>query len=108
MTPNDLKAALDAGQVITHVDLQDSHSYQHRHIPQAVNVPASANADDVQSVLPDKDATIVVYGEYDELGKGGEAIEGLKKLGYSAVDRLEGGLMGWMEAGFAIEGGLES
>lgn len=108
MKPQELKAAQDAGETITLVDLQDAHSYQHRHIPGAVNVPSTASADECQKCLPDKDARIIVYGEYDELGKGGEAIEGLKKLGYGNVDRLEGGLMGWMEAGFAVEGGQES
>ena len=108
MNPQDLKSALDAGKLFTLVDLQDAHSYQHRHIPGAVNVPSTASAEECARILPDKDAQIVVYGEYDELGKGGEAIDGLKKLGYVSVDRLEGGLMGWMEAGFAVEGGLES
>ncbi len=108
MKPQELKAALDAGQIFTLVDLQDTHSYQHRHIPGAINLPSTASADECQRCLSDKDAKIVVYGEYDELGKGGEAIAGLKKLGYVSVDRLEGGLMGWMEAGFSIEGGQES
>lgn len=108
MNAKELKSALDADRAITIVDLQDAHSYQHRHIPGAINVPSTASADECQRCLTDKGANIVVYGEYDELGKGAEAIEGLKKLGYGNVERLDGGMMGWMEAGFAVEGGTES
>lgn len=108
MTSQELKRLLDDGASLTLVDLQSAHSYEHRHIPGAVNVPATASAEECEKCLPDKDARIVVYGQYDELGNGGEATEGLKKLGYTNVDRLEGEMMGWMEAGFAVEGGLVS
>lgn len=108
MNVSELKAALDADQAITIVDLQDAHSYQHRHIPGAINVPSTATADECKRCLTDHDAKIVVYGEYDELGKGAEAIASLNRLGYANVERLDGGMMGWMEAGFAVEGGTES
>ncbi len=108
MKPQELKAAIDAGSAVTLVDLQDAHSYAHRHIPGALNVPSTASADERRRCLADTSARIIVYGEYDELGKGGEAIAGLAKLGYGNIDRLEGGLMGWMEAGYAVEGGQES
>lgn len=107
MKPQELKTLLEQGSV-TLVDLQDAHEYEHRHIPGAINIPSTTSGQDVQKILTDKDARIVVYGEYDELGKGREALEGLNALGYEQVNRLAGGLMGWMEAGFAVEGGQES
>lgn len=108
MKPNELKELIDGGAAIIIVDLQDAHSYAHRHVPGAINVPSTASADDVQKILADKDARIVVYGEFDELEKGREAVEGLNKLGYEQVNRLQGGLLGWMEAGYPVEGGQES
>ena len=44
MKPQELKAAIDAGSAVTLVDLQDAHSYAHRHIPGALNVPSTASA----------------------------------------------------------------
>jgi len=105
----ELKAKLEAGESLTLVDLQDPHEFEHRHIPGAVNIPMSNKCDEACAViLKDKDATIIVYGEFDELGKGSQATDVLTTAGYSNLIRLTGGLMGWMEAGYAVEGGKAS
>ena len=58
--------------------------------------------------MRDKDAITVLYGEFDEMGKGAAAAETLVKAGFTKVVRLAGGVMGWMEAGYPVEGGQES
>ena len=58
--------------------------------------------------MKDKDADIVLYGEFDELGKGSQVAEALQQAGYTKVSRLVGGMMGWMEAGYGVENGSES
>lgn len=109
LSPAELKAKIDASESITIVDLQVAHEYEHRHIPGAINIPGDqAFEQHVEELLKDKEAAIVLYGEFDELGKGSEGAERLEKLGYTNVSRLTGGLMGWMEAGFMVEGGRES
>lgn len=91
------------------VDLQEPASCEHRHIPGAVNIPIDDNCDVAcQAILKDRDAEIILYGEFDELGKGEKAVEALKKAGYTKITRLTGGLMGWMEAGYMVEGGKAS
>jgi rhodanese-related sulfurtransferase len=82
------------------LDLQSVESYRHRHVPGAVQL------EDASRLA--KDGLVVVYGEYDELGKGAEAADKLVAAGFTNVWRLQGGLMGWMEAGFTVEGGQES
>jgi rhodanese-related sulfurtransferase len=109
ISPQDLKTKIDAAEAITIVDLQDAHEYEHRHIPGAINVPITDKCDEAcATILKEKDSAIVVYGEFDELGKGSQAAETLEKMGYTNLSRLTGGLMGWMEAGYMIEGGRES
>jgi rhodanese-related sulfurtransferase len=104
-----LKTKLDDGAALTLVDLQDAENFEHRHIPGAVNIPIDDKCDDAcAAILKDKDAVIILYGEFDELGKGESAFDALVKAGYKKVTRLTGGLMGWMEAGFAVEGGKAS
>lgn len=109
ITPQELKAKIEAGETCTIVDLQDPHNYEHRHIPGAINIPVDDKCDEgCAAILKDHDQMLVLYGEFDELGKGSKAAETLTAEGYANICRLTGGLMGWMEAGYAIEGGKES
>lgn len=100
LTPQELKAKIDAHAAVTIIDVQPHEAYVHRHIPGAVHVEGYA--------VPAKDALLVVYGEFDELGKGAAAAEALTGQGFTNVHRLQGGMMGWMEAGYMVEGGAES
>lgn len=105
----ELKAHLDAQKPVTLIDLQGDQGFTHRHIPSAMHLVVQTGAESqVADVLKDKDAFIVLYGEYDELGKGSAAEALLQSLGYTNVRRLQGGLMGWMESGYAVEGGASS
>lgn len=108
ITPQRLKEVLDACAPMELVDLQSEDKYAHSHIPGAVNAPAELFDSCYARCLKDKDVAIVLYGEFDELGKGGRAGELLEKKGFTKVGRLEGGLMGWKDAGYQTEGGVES
>ena len=109
MSVQDLKKCCDSGQAITIIDLQSPDAYAHRHIPAAVHIDVTEECDEqCARLLRDKDSQLVVYGEFDELGKGKKAVEALAQAGYTNVNRLAGGLMGWMEAGYPVEGGQES
>lgn len=109
LSPQDLKAKCAFGSPLTIVDLQSVEGYAHRHIPGAVHMePSPTCGDECARLLKDKDADIVLYGEFDELGKGSLVAQTLSAAGYTKVARLEGGMMGWMEAGYGVEGGQES
>ncbi|MFH1632269.1 MAG: rhodanese-like domain-containing protein [bacterium] len=108
ITPADLKKALDAGTPIDLVDLQDQDLYRHSHIPGAINIPFDQFEQYYPGTLKDREAMIVLHGEFDELGKGAKAAEALEAAGYINVSRIVGGLRGWQEAGFPTEGGWES
>jgi len=108
VTPQRLKEETEKGTAMSVIDLQDEHEYEHSHVPGAMNIPMVSFATAYAAVLKDKDETIVLYGEYDELGKGDQAAQTLEAAGYTKVGRLVGGLMGWKQAGYPIEGGQES
>jgi rhodanese-related sulfurtransferase len=109
LSPQDLKTRRDAGAVFTIIDLQAFEGYAHRHIPGAVHMePLPTCGEECVRLLKDKDADIVLYGEFDELGKGFLVLEALRAAGYTKVSRLVGGMMGWMEAGYGVESGSES
>lgn len=106
--PKRLREEMKQGTTMTIVDLQDAHTYEHSHIPGAVNIPVENFETEYQNTIRDKDAVIVLYGEYDELGKGSKAGELLEAAGYQKVGHVVGGLHGWQEAGYPTEGGRES
>ncbi|RMD51257.1 rhodanese-like domain-containing protein [Candidatus Parcubacteria bacterium] len=108
VSPQRLKNELEKGTSVIIVDLQENHEYTHSHIPGAINIPWSTFSQSHTDSLNDKDAIIVVYGEFDESGKGLSAAQILEKEGYNRVGYLEGGLMGWKDAGFPTENGSES
>ena len=108
ISPQRLKEEIEKGSIVEIVDLQIPHEYEHSHIPGAINIEFDKFENDYSSVLKDKDTIIVLYGEFDELGKGEKAGGILENNGYKRVGRLEGGLMGWKDAGFHTEGGIES
>ena len=94
---------------MTIVDLQNPHEYEHRHLPGAVNIPIDETCkDECAKLAKEKEANIVVCGEFDELGQAEKACGILVGLGCKNVSILKGGLMGWMEAGYQIESGNES
>jgi len=109
ITPQDLKKKIEAGEVLDLVDVRDSHTYEHSHIPSALNV-GYADAFEEKAVhrLPDKDQLLVVYGAHEEDSHATEACKKLEELGYNSIVCLPAGLMGWMEAGYQVDGGRES
>ncbi|HEY5091562.1 MAG TPA: rhodanese-like domain-containing protein, partial [Polyangia bacterium] len=56
---------------------------------------------DVEALLPDKDAPIVLYcgGGF----RSALAAESLQKMGYTHVVSMEGGMRAWREAGYPVE-----
>ena len=108
VTPEKLKEEIDKSTAMTIVDLQAAHEYEHSHVPGAVNIELAKFEAEYPGLLKDKDSTIVLYGEYDKLGKGTTAGNMLVAAGYTKVGHIVGGLMGWKEAGYRTEGGKES
>ncbi len=108
VTPERLKKEMDDGTPIILVDLQASEKYQHSHIPGAINIEMEKFEAEYPAILKDKNEAIVLYGEYDELGKGSTAGKILEDAGYMRVGHIAGGVMAWKESGYKVEGGMES
>ena len=60
ITRNDLKAAIESGEV-TVVDALPAGYFEQQHLPGAVNLVVDEAADRAADVLPDKNAAIVAY-----------------------------------------------
>lgn len=72
------------------------------HLPGAVNLPLEA-LDRAADVLPDKDASVVVYCADASCPNSTIAAERLVELGYRKVYEYVDGKKDWVEAGLALE-----
>ncbi|MDT3439538.1 MULTISPECIES: rhodanese-like domain-containing protein [unclassified Pseudofrankia] len=102
ITRDELKAAIDAGNV-TVVDALGGGYYAQQHLPGALAlVPAEVDAKAPAS-LPDRDAAIVTYCSNPACPNSGQVADRLTALGYSNVRKYREGIQDWVDAGLPTE-----
>jgi len=92
ITPAEAKAMLDGDETVILVDVRTAEEYDAEHIPGAILLPLDDLEADAGSVLPDKDAIIIVYCRSGN--RSGQAAALLDQLGYTHVNDL-GGIIDW-------------
>lgn len=85
------KEMMEEGDV-TIVDVRSKEEYEEEHIPNAVLVPNETIKEEAPSLLPDKDAVLLVHCRSGARSK--QASDTLVKLGYTQVYDF-GGIMDW-------------
>lgn len=86
------------------VDVRDPGEYGAGHILGAKNVPLAqigARIESGHELGKRKDKPVIVYCDGGE--RAAKAVGALKKLGFSRVVNLSGGLPGWQQAGLPVE-----
>jgi len=91
------KKALDAGEKLHLVDVREESEWARGHLPGAVWMGKGIIERDVEQMIPDKNAKIVLYcgGGF----RSALAADDLQKMGYTNVISMDGGWRGWTEAG---------
>ena len=107
ITRNDLKAAIEAGEV-TVVDALPAGYFEQQHLPGAVNLFVDEAADRAADVLPDKNAAIVAYCSNESCPNSEGVARTLTRLGYTNVRKYREGIQGWVEAGLPTESGARA
>ena len=121
ITVAELKKLQDAKTDMLIVDTMPlESSYEKAHIPNAVqflfpikfmeqwdtNETANKSEQDYVTLLgPDKDKLIVVYCGFVKCGRSHNGAVWAKKLGYTNVKRLPGGIFAWKGAEYPVESG---
>ena len=97
----DIKKRLDAGEKMILVDTREDNEWAKGHIPGAVHLGKGIIERDVETTIPDKNATLVLYcgGGF----RSALAADNLQKMGYKNVISMDGGWRGWTESGFPTE-----
>ena len=82
------------------VDVREPAAFAAGHVLGAKNVPLARLDAPTPELLKRKERPVIVYGEGDGTGKAAGA---LKKLGFTRVIQLSGGIKAWQDAGLPVE-----
>ena len=92
ITPQDAKQIMDTTEGYVVLDVREQEEFDAGHIPGAVLIPYTEITQKAESVLADKEQTILVYCRSGRRSK--IAALALSELGYTDVQEF-GGIMDW-------------
>jgi rhodanese-related sulfurtransferase len=97
----DVKGRLDRGERFHLIDIREDHEFAQDHARGARHIGKGILERDIESVVPDKQDSIVLYcgGGYRSV----LAADALRQMGYENVISMDGGIRAWREAGFPLE-----
>ena len=95
-------AVIDAGTA-TVVEALPAPYYDEAHLPSAQNLPHDSDEATIAAVLPDRDATVVVYCSNLACQNSTVLSRRLVQLGYTDVREYEGGKEDWITAGAPVD-----
>ena len=98
--------ALEAVQLMNRrdavvLDVRDTGDYAAGHIPNARNIPFAQLTDRLRELDKLKSRPIIINGQ--SVARAAKVCDALKKIGFTDVFALRGGLSGWVEASLPVE-----
>ncbi len=97
---DDVKKMIDKKDKIIILDVRDKDEFETGYIPGAINLSRGMLEFKINTLIPDRNATIIVYCGVDL--RGPLATKTLNEMGYSKAVNINGGLKAWKAAGYAI------
>lgn len=97
---SELKEKLDRGDQFKLVNALGDWEFRAKHIPGSLHIPTIEQA--LEELSPDDE--IVVYCSNPSCRASSKLYKELDKRGYKNLRRFEGGIVGWDEAGYPLEG----
>jgi len=99
----DVKDKLDRGVKFHFIDVREDNEYEKDHAKGAAHVGRGIIERDIESLIPDKEASIILYcgGGYRSV----LAADSLQQMGYRHVISMDGGIRAWREANYPLESG---
>jgi len=103
ITRSDLERRLADGAPLVLLEALPEGYFLKGHLPTARNMPHDRVRQLAPTLLPRKDAAIVVYCASSTCNNSSVAARALADLGYEDVSVFPGGKQEWKEAGLALE-----
>jgi len=88
ITIEELKTKVSQGAIL--IDVRSNQEYREGHLQGAINIPNFEMTNRVQREIPKKNQLIILYCQYG--GRSKNAMILMKKMGYTNVYNLYGGL----------------
>jgi phage shock protein E len=98
LSADDVKSAIDTGKNIILLDVRTTGEYSRGKIANSINLPVDEVSCKVESVIPDKEATVYVYCLSGS--RSIHAVDTMIKLGYKHVYDMANGLLAWRVKGY--------
>jgi rhodanese-related sulfurtransferase len=100
-TIDQVKSKLDRGEVFEFLDVREDNEYAQNHARGARHLGRGVLERDIETVIPNKHADIVLYcgGGY----RSALAAASLRQMGYSNVMSMMGGIKAWRDAGYPMD-----
>ncbi len=104
-TSADVKGRLDRREPFHFIDVREDEEFARERAKGARHIGRGVIERDIENLVPDKQAAIVLYcgGGY----RSALAAESLGLMGYTNVCSMDGGIRAWREAGYPLEQGSE-
>jgi rhodanese-related sulfurtransferase len=97
---DDVKKMIDSREKIIILDVRDKDEFETGYIPGAINLSRGMLEFKISTLIPDKNAAIIVYCGIDL--RGPLATKTLNEFGYRNAVNINGGLKAWKAAGYPI------
>jgi rhodanese-related sulfurtransferase len=97
---DDVKKMMDNKESIIILDVRDKDEFETGYIPGALNLSRGMLEFKINTLIPDKNATIIVYCGIDL--RGPLATKTLNEMGYKNAVNINGGLRAWKAAGYPM------
>jgi rhodanese-related sulfurtransferase len=97
----DVKARLDRGDRFHFVDVREDDEFAVDRAAGARHIGRGVIERDIETLVPDRAAEIVLYcgGGF----RSALAADNLRRMGYTNVWSMDGGIRAWREAGYPLE-----
>ena len=98
---DDVKAKHDQGQSFYLVDTREDSEWAAGHIPGAIHIGKGVLERDIETLIPNKNAEIILYcgGGF----RSAIAADALQLMEYTNVTSMDGGFRAWKDKGWPIE-----
>ncbi|MGO9013385.1 MAG: rhodanese-like domain-containing protein [Dissulfurispiraceae bacterium] len=97
---DNVKKMIESKENIMLLDVTDKQEFEQGHLPGAINISRGTLEFKAATIIPDKNAKIIVYCGTDR--RSPLATKTLNDLGYKSAVNMTGGLKAWKEAGYPV------
>ncbi len=99
-TIDDVKKRLDRGEKLTLIDVREESEYAKDHLPGAIHLGKGIIERDIEERFPKLGQELVLYcgGGF----RSALAADNLKRMGYTNVISMDGGIRGWREKNYPL------